>query len=953
MYTRLWWKDTRQFWPIWAVLVLAAAATQSLMLSVLGPQARYSELGGAALMWAGLYALAAGAAAFAGERETGTLQLLDILPIDRRVVWSSKVSFAFVTTLVLTLGFQLMALLGTQRWDPQSVLSVWSTLGLGAIVLLALGWGLFWSSILRRALGAAVIAIGCTGLSFIYLVDESNYWDGWIPSTRPILEFVLILATLIASHVLFTRSIRSRRARLEFQSPFMVIPLSPAGSHRVQLQVPVATMPVLEAPSLARLAVETREALMTIPVPRRSWIIEARNLAWQTVKEGLKSWCLLAAVVLVYPMLSFLTGSRLDAMWLVLTSIGVTVAAGANTFGLENRARTQRFLTHHGAQAGLIWLVKLTVWGTGLAIIWGLLAVIAWSMPMRGVVQGEWLLVALILPLSFTVGLLCGMAIPRGITAFVIAIVISAGLAGALLIFTLGGMMPVLSILFVPVILLFVSWAWSGDWMLDRPAPGRWLRLGVLLSTAFGLFASGYVGYRIKSVRDVGQITPPASWIDAGSSLVRADLDAAELYRTAGIRLIVQQDAKEFLDQNREALDLIRQAAARPECHFNQPEKLTLIDQDPRLAPPYGAFMHLVAMDVRERQEQGDLAGAWNDIVVMFRMARHFGSGDSYFQSHLVLVAVERDALGLAMEWAIAKGQTPERLEKALAAYRDLPKITPITDAVRAEANLVENTLDLPASKFRDWLVETNIGTGVNGSNKLISYLWIDAMSAPWERARARRINRLVAAKAIEAALHEPAERRRLNLDNLDHDPEIEFARTTTPSTIKFLFFPAGSWIEANDRNEVGRRALIQVLAIRAWQLRHNGRFPDRLDALVPEELSTLPNDPYTGGSFAYTLSQGQYVFPLRYVLNESGALPNHDFVRAQSGSWLLYSGGPLSGEQSGTMLWRKNDILVWRDLVFAIPPVEDNNKDQTQDHEPTSSTDRSKSVGQSSPAKP
>ena len=212
MYTRLWWKDTRQFWPIWVVLVLAAVLTQWLMLSFPGSHAHYGELGILALMWASLYALTAGAAAFAGERETGTLRLLDTLPVDRRIVWSSKVSFVLVTTLVLTLGLQLMALLGTQRWDQQNLLSVWSAVGLGAIVLLALGWSLFWSSILRSALGAAVTAIGCTALSFRYLVDDSNYfksnWEVWIPPTRVLLEFFLILATAIASHVLFTRSVR-------------------------------------------------------------------------------------------------------------------------------------------------------------------------------------------------------------------------------------------------------------------------------------------------------------------------------------------------------------------------------------------------------------------------------------------------------------------------------------------------------------------------------------------------------------------------------------------------------------------------------------------------------------------------------------------------------------------------------------------------------------------------
>ena len=40
-----------------------------------------------------------GAAAFAGERETNTQVFLDTLPVDRGMLWASKVSFALVTTL--------------------------------------------------------------------------------------------------------------------------------------------------------------------------------------------------------------------------------------------------------------------------------------------------------------------------------------------------------------------------------------------------------------------------------------------------------------------------------------------------------------------------------------------------------------------------------------------------------------------------------------------------------------------------------------------------------------------------------------------------------------------------------------------------------------------------------------------------------------------------------------
>ena len=45
MYARLWWKDARQFWPIWVFLALAAAAVQGLLLYFLGQDVRQGWLG--------------------------------------------------------------------------------------------------------------------------------------------------------------------------------------------------------------------------------------------------------------------------------------------------------------------------------------------------------------------------------------------------------------------------------------------------------------------------------------------------------------------------------------------------------------------------------------------------------------------------------------------------------------------------------------------------------------------------------------------------------------------------------------------------------------------------------------------------------------------------------------------------------------------------------------------
>ena len=91
MYARLWWKDARQFWPIWVFLAIrrGGRAGAIAVLPGSGRTARCARIISASIC-ASLYAFATGAAAFAGERETGTLRLLDILP-DRSATSSGRV----------------------------------------------------------------------------------------------------------------------------------------------------------------------------------------------------------------------------------------------------------------------------------------------------------------------------------------------------------------------------------------------------------------------------------------------------------------------------------------------------------------------------------------------------------------------------------------------------------------------------------------------------------------------------------------------------------------------------------------------------------------------------------------------------------------------------------------------------------------------------------------------
>src|SRR4029077_2285714 len=82
-----------------------------------------------------------------------------------------------------------------------------------------------------------------------------------------------------------------------------------------------------------------------------------------------------------------------------------------------------------------------------------------------------------------------------------------------------------------------------------------------------------------------------------------------------------------------------------------------------------------------------------------------------------------------------------------------------------------------------------------------------------------------------QLASFEPWQRRSISTPALARGGPLGYDLESTPLA-KRLIPNIHSYLETNDLNEVARRALVQVLAIRAWQLRHDGRFPDRLDRL-------------------------------------------------------------------------------------------------------------------------
>jgi hypothetical protein len=921
MYLRLWWKDARQFWPIWAFLVLAAGATQLLLNAFLGPPDRGNTRLVMAMGWACLYAFAVGAAAFAGERETGTLRLLDLLPAPRRVVWMGKVSFAIVSTTGLAAVLMAVVVINALAHPdaPAGITDGAALMMAGALIFQAMAWGLLCSAILSSALLAAVLAIVLTTLSHLATLDVR--FEG--PSDRLAWDLGLATAVLMASLIAFTSGRRGPRLPLDvrLRSPIEVTWAGrrPSAGKRSRASIAAAVAPaVLPAPTIAAPRPTIARSPWAADRPRpRSRMAELRSLVWQTLREGRSTWLFLLAIGLISTSPFLASTTDIDPGYLVSWNALIALAAGVSVFGLENQRRTYRFLVQHGARPGLVWLAKLATWCVGLALIWApLIYLLATGMKVNLRQPGESIFVTLFglhLPLVFAVAVVCGMAIPRGITAGVVALVVSLFLAAAQFGLLAIEMMPAWGVVVLPMAFLAIARAWSGDWLLDRPAPGRWVRLGlmlaVVLTTAFG----GYTGWRAWSVPDVGPIPVPSDWVAASATLPDA-LNAAPLYREAARtsgRLrpqraswaeVMNATIPPDLKERPEVFDLIRRASARPECQFSDPGRITLLT---RLdLPPMRELAEAVLADARGRLHVGELAAAWDDLMIAFRMGRHVDQGATLMQA-LTSIAIERSALELAREWSNAPGQTPDRLRAAMAAYRGLPAMTPPAEVIRAEGLLVERSLDLPVEDLRDRLAEMS---GASRATSTWELLRLDLIATPWERARGRRVNRKIIAEAAQLAALEPWRRPMRPGGSPIDARNLERERYSLVMVFQPHFW---SYMTAEDRTEVERRALVYAMAVRAWQLRHDGRFPERLQEMVPDEWPGLPTDPYSGQPFLYMTFE-----------TASGMYPTADWPQPRwpADTRLIYSVGPNGRDDHGQPAPAGN--AKDGDIVFPVLPA-------------------------------
>ena len=194
----------------------------------------------------------------------------------------------------------------------------------------------------------------------------------------------------------------------------------------------------------------------------------------------------------------------------MLSILTANIIAGISVFGIENHARTHVFLANEGVQPGLVWLVKTSIWLAAMFVLWVLTVLVSaclrWATsltlggPLTSLSMHFYLSVGGVVLTTLAIPILCGMVIRRGITAGTVTLLVLILVLPPLFGLFAMEMLPSVFLWLVPLALLAVSFAWSPDWMLDRPGARRWVKLAVLLAGSFGAVFAAYVAVRVEGV---------------------------------------------------------------------------------------------------------------------------------------------------------------------------------------------------------------------------------------------------------------------------------------------------------------------------------------------------------------------------------------------------------------------------------------------------------------------
>ncbi len=280
---------------------------------------------------------------------------------------------------------------------------------------------------------------------------------------------------------------------------------------------------------------------------------------------------------------------------------------------------------------------------------------------------------------------------------------------------------------------------------------------------------------------------------------------------------------------------------------------------------------------------EGDLSAAADDLLTMHRLAR-MSCRNGMMVDQLVAIAIDSMATAGERHWLSSEKISSEALVRYQKSYRELPPLPPASrafeigerffclDAICAITRNGAGTLQLlddGTFKRADKLLDV-VGTLVIDWDIPLTDLnaWYDRLTKVSQIKDANE--RAKASDDFDTDVKRVAE----GIKRVPSLAEVLIPRKAVSQRISnimsALFLPAlTAAIQADNRMRTEHAAIEISFALRADQLT-NGKFPDKLDALVPKYLAKIPHDVFADRPFVYKPTADGRGFML-YSLGKNG----------------------------------------------------------------------------------
>jgi hypothetical protein len=319
------------------------------------------------------------------------------------------------------------------------------------------------------------------------------------------------------------------------------------------------------------------------------------------------------------------------------------------------------------------------------------------------------------------------------------------------------------------------------------------------------------------------------------------------------------KDLREYLRVREPALALLRQAAAMPGCSFDYNYLEGLRTLIPELHSLREAAREL-ALDVVVKTADGDSAGALGDVAALYGIAGHLN--EPFYISLLMSVAIEKSAARALEEALTLRPPSPE----GLAQIRS--RLDPVISyRVRLQRCLVfEESVGLSAfgglgNGDASWLIDFGM---YHGSPWLLENVLVPGYRVfllPDDLASYR------------ATIKDHQRAAKLSFADVAGRERV-LGLSRGRGIVTRLLLPTATRGQQPAEGDASRQLALAALALASYRARM-GRFPEKLDELVPKDIPVLPRDPFDGKPLRYRPDdKGVTVYSIGADLKDDGGKP-------------------------------------------------------------------------------